>query len=420
MMRLKTILIGLFLIALGAGIYFYYDFYAKPKELLTEGKFIYERGDKTSINTAIDIFRKIIIKYPRSVFVPDAYFQIARCYENLGLQRLAYLKYVYLIKNNNRKISGELKKEIMIRLAHINVLKQYSEEAVNQLYDLLNTNYDKEFRSRIYSELGHTYLKQKDYKKAKRMFDISLSEFGSNEDAILGQARSLKWLGDDNGAYDLYEYFLKYYGAMSQYTGDVRKSYRDQAYQSGLNAFRAGKYSAAAFFFARLLNNFSYDRISENALYWTGESYYGMGQFDTAISYFNRVLSNGFYHKDEDARIKKGHSYFVSKRFDLAAREFEIYLQSYSNGKYRSIASNWKDMSTKELLYRIQTKKLPEAKDLPKVKEEQLKEDTKSGDEGLEEESGSDKNQEQDEEISGNYDDTFNGERIELENVAEL
>ncbi len=424
-MKIKTVIIGILLIILGVGVYIYYDYYIKPKELLVEGKFISERSDKTSINAAIDVFKQIIVKYPRSRFVPEAYYQIARCYENLGLQRLAYLKYIYLIKNNNRKISGELKQEILVRLAHINALKQYSEEASSQLYSLLNTNYDKEFRSRIYSELGHTYLKQKDYKKAKRMFDISLSEYGNNEDAILGQARSLKWMGNDSAAYDLYEYFLKYYGAVSQYTNDVKKAYKEQVYHSGLSALREGRYSSAISFFNRLLNNFPYDKISENALYWTGECYYAMGQFDTAIGYFNRTLSNEIYHKDEDARIKKGYSYFVSKRFDLAAREFDLYLQNYPNGKYKSIAGNWKDMSTKELLFRIQTKKLPEAKELPKLKEEPLKETPKNKDRELGEDSGAEKDEEisggYDEEISGDYyNDTLNGERIELENVAEL
>lgn len=419
-MKLKTIIIGIILIVLGIGIFVYYDFYIKPdkaaQELLMEGGFVSERGDKTSVSNAIDIYTKIIVKYPDSKYVSDAYFQIARCYEKLGLHRLAYLKYIYLIKDNKRNISSEMKKEVQIRLAHINVLKEYSEEAVNQLYGLLNTNYNKEFRSRIYSELGHTYLRQKDHRRAKRMFDISLSEYGSNEDAILGQARSLKWMGKDNDAYDLYEHFLKYYGAVSQYTYDVRRSYRDQAYASGLTAFRNGQYAAAISFFNRVLVNFSYDKIVENALYWTGESYYGLGQFDKAISYFNRTLSNQLYHKDEDARIKKGYAYFVSKRFDLAAREFQVYLEQHPTGKYAPIAKNWKEMSTKELLYRIQTKKLPEVNEIPKEKQEQMIETPKKEREGLEE----DKSTEKDEEISGEYfKDTLNN-RIELENVAEL
>ncbi len=432
-MKATTLIIGLILIVLGVGIYVYYDFYIKPdiaaKELLVEGEFVYERGDKTSINNAISIFTKIIVKYPDSKYVTDAYYRIAGCYERLGLNRLAYLKYVYLIKNNNRKLNDELKKEILVRLAHINVLKQNSEEATSQLYSLLNTNYNKEFRSRIYSELGHTYLKQKEYNKAKRMFDIALAEYGNNEDAIIGQARALKWMGKENEAYDLYEYFLKYNGAVSQYTGDVKKAYRDQAYNSGLNAFKNSRYSSAISFFNRILANFPGDKITENALYWIGESYYGMSQFDKAIAYFNKTLSNEFSHKDEDARIKKGYAYFASKRFDLAARDFQLYLQYYPNGKYAAIARNWKEMSTKELLFSIQNKKLPDAGETTKAKDEiqetpkklEKRQEKKSEkqDEELEEDTGLEKGK--DEEISGEYyKDTFINNGIELENVAEL
>jgi TolA-binding protein len=426
-MRTNTVIAGLILIVLGIGIYVYYDFYFKPDKaamaLLTEGELVYERGDKASINSAIDMYTKILVNYPDSKYVSEAYYRIARCYERLGLHRLAYLKYIYLIKNGSTKIDSDMRKEILVRLAHINVLKQNSEEAVSQLYSLLNTNYNKEFRSKIFSELGYIYLKQRDYKKAKRMFDISLTEYGSNEEAIIGQARALKWMGKDSEAYDLYESFLKYYGAVSQYAYDVRKAYRDQAYSSGLNAFRNGRYSTAISFFSRILANFPGDKISENAFYWTGESYYGMGEFDKAISYFNKTLSNGFSHKDEDARIKKGCAYFASKRFDLAARDFQLYLQYYPKGKYTSIAKNWKDMSTKELLFSIQNKKLPEARDVTKAKEEKLKETPKNQgrqDEELEEDTGS-AEKEKDEEISGEYyKDTLIESGIELENVAEL
>ena len=421
-MRVKTIIIGIILIIFGVGIYFYYDFYYKPHKLLLEGEMLYERGDKASVNSAIDSYKKIIIDHPGSKYVTDAWYYIARCYEKIGLQDLAYRKYIYLIKTN-KGISSSLKKEILIRIARINTLKQYPEEAISQLYSLLNTNYNKEFRSRIYAELGYLYLKQKELNKAKRMFDISMFEY-SNEDALIGQARSYKRMGRDNDAYDLYETFLKYYGAVSQYTYDVKRAYRDQAYNSGLNAFRSGHYGAAVSFFGRVLTNFSGERISENALYWTGESYYGMGEFDKAIYYFNKALTNGYYHKDEDSRIKKGYAYFTSKRFDLAAREFQVYLQHYPNGKYAAVAKNWKDMSTKELLFRIQNKKLPEAKDMTEAKEEEIKVSPKKQetvDEELEEDTDIVSEEEKDEEISGEYNkDSLIDRRIEMENVAEL
>ena len=209
-------------------------------------------------------------------------------------------------------------------------------------------------------------------------------------------------MGHDNDAYDLYEYFIKYYGAISQYTEDVKRSYKQQAYASGLHAFRKGSYYEAISFFNRVLRNFPYDKISENALYWTGESYFAIKKFNTAISYFSRALTNSYYHKDQDAQIKKGYAYFLGKRFDLAAREFQTYLRNYPSGRHASIAKEWKRMSSKELLYRIR------GKELPKVKEELSPEDKTPF--------------EDDEEVFGDYRDDSSQKKkgIRLENVAEL
>jgi TolA-binding protein len=410
-MKSKTIL-GILLITAGIVLIVYYDQYLRPereaRELLVEGKMVFERGDETgdkeTINHAINTFTRVIVKYPKTRAITESYFYIGKCYEKLKLYRLAYMKYAYLIKNNRSSLNEELRKEILMRLAHINILKRYSEEGIDQLYGLLNASFNKEFRSRVYTELGHTYLKLGRFKKSKRMFDISLTEYGGNEEAILGKARSYKHMGYDTKAYDLYDYFLKYYGAISQYTGDVRRSYREQAYQSGLSAFRRGRYSAAISFFRRILTHFPYDRKAENALYWIGESYFAMKKFNTAIGYFNRVLRNGYYHKNQDAQIKKGYAYFLSKRFDLAAREFQTYLRNYPRGRHASVAREWKKMSSKELLYRIRSKKLPRIKEEDEItpKDEMPLED--------------------DEEVSGDIREEFTDTegKIELENVAEL
>ena len=407
-MNYRTV-IGVILFVLGVVLLLYYGYVIKPErnanELVREAKLTFERGDKNSINQAVNILTKAIAKYPKSRAAIDAYYYIGRCYEKQGLNRLAYLKYNYILKNSSNKLTKELKKDLLVRFAHLNILKQYSEEAVNQLFSLLNHSTNKEFRSRIYSELGHIFLKTGKYKKARRMFEIAITEKGNNEDAILGKARANKRMGYEKKAYDLYEYFLEYFGAVSQYTQDVRKSYREQAYGSGLRAFRKGRYYDAISFFNRVLRNFPNYKRSENSLYWIGESYYAMKKYDTAISYFNRTLTNSFYHKDHDAQIKKGYSYFMSKRFDLAAKEFQRYLQNYPNGKYAPIAREWKKMSAKELLYRIKSKKLPQTKDAPKDEEEAI----------LKEETANDK----DEEVSGNKN-FIQKNKVKLENVAEL
>lgn len=355
----KGIIAGITLIVIGIGLLIFYEFGIRKdreaNELLVEAKLIFERENKESINGAINIFSKIIAKYPETDAAVESYYLIARGYEKLGFNRQAYLKYVYLIKSGSVK-DDALMSEIKTRIAHLKIQRVHTEEGVHQLLGLLNTTDDKELRSRIYSELGHTYLRINDTGKSKRMFDIALTEDGSNEEAILGKARAYKRMGQDDHAFDLYEYFLKYYGNFSQYTSDVRNSFLTQIYASGYNSYKRGNYWKAIGYFKRLLNYFPGDRKSENALYWLGESYFSLGQYENALAYFGSTLSNSYIHKDEDARMKRGYCYFMAKRFDLSAREFQIYMNSYPNGRFFKTARKWKEMSSKEIMYRTDSK----------------------------------------------------------------
>ena len=50
----------------------------------------------------------------------------------------------------------------------------------------------------------------------------------------------------------------------------------------------------------------------------------------------------------------------MMKKFDLAAKEFQIYLHDYPRGRYADEARSWKENSAQELRYRIERARLPE------------------------------------------------------------
>ena len=408
------IIVGSILIITGAGMFAYYDKYVKyervAQELLTEGKLVFERGDKTAINKSINLFTKIIAKYPGSEAETEAFFYIAQSYERLQLNRLAYLKYVYILKSK-RNVSPYLNNEIRSRLARLKVMRRYTEEGINQLLTILNNTNNRDLRSRVYTELGHTFLKMKAYRKSKRMFDIALSESGDNEDALLGKARTYKRLGEDYKAYNLYEYYFKYYGAFSHYYNDVKRSYLEQVYQSGHREFRRGKYYSAITYFERILKYFSHNEKTENCLYWIGQCHYVMKNYQKSLRYFNRVLSNQFSHKDQNARMKKGYIYFASKKYDLAAREFQVYINSYPRGIYISMARQWKEMCTREIMYRVKSKMLPDIKEYEQTEKPESSE--KSDDSDIDEKVN-------DEPTGVSNNNSKDIEDFDYENVAEL
>ncbi|MFC1669417.1 tetratricopeptide repeat protein [Spirochaetota bacterium] len=385
-MRLGAIA-GFLLIIIGVGLFAYYDHFIKTEDdarkLLTEGVSILEGGNKEAVIKSKIVFSKVIANYRSTKAADEAYYYIALGYEKLGLNKLAYLKYIYLLKNKhiiddklysnenllrknslqeNREgkvISDKLKRMIFHRLARLKILRMNTDEGIHQLLSMLNYSSNKDFRSKVYSELGFTYLKKRNYKKAHRMFDIAHHEDSTNEDAIIGKARALKRLGHHHRAYGIYEYFLKYYGNFSQYTNDVRNSYINQVYSSGYSNYKRGKYNSAISYFKRLLTFYPDIKRSENALYWIGESHLARRKYTIALAYFNKVLSNSYHHRNQDARMKKGYTYFVWKKYDLAAREFQKYMRDYPVGRHQANAKRWKEICTKEILHRINNRSVP-------------------------------------------------------------
>jgi len=364
----KVISIGITFITLGLGflMYFYINVH-KPgqdaKLLLTKGISVYEMGDRRSINKAIELFREVIVndRYEDTDSRIHALYHMAYCLEKLHQYQLAYFKYVSLLQLNNR-ISPKMINEIKVRLAHLKLKYEYSEEGLHQLYSLLNNSTDKKFRSRVYSEIGLSYLRGKKYTKALKMFTFALYEFGENEEAMIGKARTYKHLGRYNDAFDSYEKFLKFFGVRSAYALSVRRTYIREVYGRGIYLHQQGRYSSSIRFFHRLLNFYPHIRLSENSLYWIGESYFKKKNYITALRYFGRTLSNNYSHKNQAARIKRGYCYFMMKNYDLAAREFQIYLNHYPRGRYRHTARQWKKMTKKEIIYRLNKNHSPEKK----------------------------------------------------------
>lgn len=381
----QGIIVGAVLVVLGIGVFAYYEHFVRDerqaRELLTEGKLIYERGSREAINDSVNIFSKVVARYPGTRAESEAYFYIAQAYERMNLNRLAYLKYVYILKNN-RDIDPAFAREIKTRIARLKVMKRYTEEGIYELLGLVHNSESRDFRSRVYTELGHTYLQMREYEKSKRMFDIALTEDGDNEEAILGKARAYKRLGQDESAYNMYDYYLRYYGNFSHYADDVKRAYVHQVYRSGHENYRRGRYSSAISYFRRVLDHFPDSAYAENSLYWIGQCYFAMHRYGTAIGYYNRVLTNYDSRKDEAARIKKGYAYFLMKKYDLAAREFQVYINNYPRGANIDTARKWKSMSTQEMLSRIQNRMVPDSE------EENVKPDIKKKDDSVRQQDG--------------------------------
>ena len=362
-MNIKTLIIGAFLVILGIGGFTVYEYKIKPEieagKLYREAVIVAQRCDRTSYNKAIDMHVKIMAQYPKSSYSFKSYLSISELYEKIGLYRLAYINYNYLIKTYPKRVdSAGLRHDIISRIAVLKLRQNRTDEGLNQLYSILNETSEKELRARIYSEIGYDSLKKSNMNKSLDSFNLALGENSENEEAVLGKARTLIRLGKYEEAFELYDVFLKFKGEFSPYAQDVRKAYLSQLYDCSLSYFRSGKYSSSVAASRRLLANFPQSKLSENSYYWAGEGYYALGNYKNAVAFFTKALSNSYYHKDEDSLIKRGHSYFSMKSYLSAVKDYDRYMEQYRNGKYFSIASKWKEQALAEISQKEHAEKL--------------------------------------------------------------
>ena len=65
-----------------------------------------------------------------------------------------------------------------------------------------------------------------------------------------------------------------------------------QAYQAAFNLLKAGRYDQAAKSFRKFLVEYPTGKFAGNAQYWLGESYYVTRNFDSALREFNTLVSS--------------------------------------------------------------------------------------------------------------------------------
>ncbi len=65
-----------------------------------------------------------------------------------------------------------------------------------------------------------------------------------------------------------------------------------QAYQSAFNLLKAGRYDQAAKSFQKFLTEYPTGKFADNAQYWLGESYYVTRNFDNAVREFENLVTN--------------------------------------------------------------------------------------------------------------------------------
>lgn len=333
-MRTMTIWIGAIVFTIGAGVFFIEREYIAGDKVarvkLEQGKMQLERFDEDGLRKGIDALTAVVAEFPESQYAREARYYMAEGYERLGMRDVALGKYKKLVE---MPLSDVFKAKVRFKIAKLQILRNYSDEGMNQLLLLLNQTGDKALRSEIYLEIGKYYQRRGYGKDAKRNYENALVENPENR-----EARAALGMGDAD-----YQNSVALHGVLDKDVSE-KSPVADQPapradLSAGIKAYTRGEFEKAIRLLMPAAKGDSQE--AEDALYYIGNSYLKLKQYRNAVSYLNKAVSNAPKERDEVSYIKKGEAYYLNHQYARAYRVFAFAKTHYPNGKYSQIARDW-------------------------------------------------------------------------------
>jgi len=349
-MKSATVWIGAVIFTIGAGVFFIEREYVSGNKAastrLEQGKLQLERFDEDGLRKGIDDLTAVVAQFPESTYAREARYHLAEAYERLGMRDVALGKYKKL---SEMPLTDELKTRVRFKIAKLQIMRNYSDEGMNQLLQLLNVTADKSLRAEIYLEIGKYYQRKGLTADAKRNFQNALTENPDNREA---RAASGLVDSDYGNSVAMHGILDKKSDAQVEDASDEKKTQVVKPPQSGnlragVQAFVSGDYQRAV---SLLTGPAATDSAeSEEALYYLGNSYLKLKQYRNAVHFLNKAVGNKYRDRDEASYIKKGEAYYLNNQYQRALHVFAFVSRHYPNGKYAQIATDW-ETETRRML----------------------------------------------------------------------
>ena len=142
---------------------------------------------------------------------------------------------------------------------------------------------------------------------------------------------------------------------MSGDLGEVRLNVRDNepfnppasgqllaVYEQALRDCLDNKFESSVRQFNVIISQYPDSPLTENCRYWIAQSYFSMKAYPQAIEGFLSVIRDArFDHKDDDASIMLGITFFRMNRTEEARTEFERFISAYPDSEYRNKVNYW-------------------------------------------------------------------------------
>ena len=106
------------------------------------------------------------------------------------------------------------------------------------------------------------------------------------------------------------------------------------SYAAALAEYKKRNFAGAVTKFQDLLQSDVPEDLEDNAHYWLGESYYGMGRYDDAVAAFEAVFNYAKSDKKDDAQMMVGNAHLASRRMPQAKAAFEELVSAYPGSPF--------------------------------------------------------------------------------------
>ena len=103
----------------------------------------------------------------------------------------------------------------------------------------------------------------------------------------------------------------------------------EESYKTALTYYFESNYEKSIKSFERMINIDDSHELSDNAQYWIGESYFGLGNYIRALSAFQIVLTYPQSNKNDYAQFKIGLCLLKLKKEPQAYAAFQSFIDSY-------------------------------------------------------------------------------------------
>ena len=105
-------------------------------------------------------------------------------------------------------------------------------------------------------------------------------------------------------------------------------------YTQARDSYDYRRYEDAIEQFSEVLSVSPYGELADNAQYWIGECYFGLGKFNHALTEFTKVFAYAETEKADDAQLKVARCQIALGEQDRALNAFQKLLDEYPDSEY--------------------------------------------------------------------------------------